>query len=153
VILVEGDGSFQLNIQELQTVATHRLPIKIFILNNQGFASIRLSQSRHFGGLIAADSSSGMDLPDVLKLAKVYGIETVKIETHDDMAVKVQQVLDYDGPVVCEVMISPDEVRAPSLASRQREDGTMSSSALEDLWPFLSREELLSNMIVPQQEV
>jgi acetolactate synthase-1/2/3 large subunit len=151
-ILVEGDGSFQLNIQELQTVATHKLPIKIFVLNNQGFASIRLSQERHFGGLIAADASSGMALPEVRELAKVYGFRTECIRDHHELQEKLADVLETPGPVLCEVMIAPDEPRMPAIASRQREDGTMASSALEDLWPFLARDEFHGNMLVPTLE-
>jgi acetolactate synthase-1/2/3 large subunit len=151
-VLVEGDGSLQLNIQELQTVVTHWLPIKVFVLNNEGYASIRLSQTRHFGGLIGADASSGLQLPDIRKVAEAYGIPTVQIRNHRDMGRQIADVLALSGPVVCEVLVTPDEVRAPSLASRQREDGSMSSSPLEDLWPFLPREEFLSNMIVPPLE-
>jgi acetolactate synthase-1/2/3 large subunit len=151
-ILVEGDGSFQLNIQELQTVVTHNLPIKIFILDNQGFASIRLSQEKHFGGLIAADATSGLRLPDLLEVARAYGIRTERIESHEELPSKLAEVLDTPGPVLCQVAIAPDEPRMPSLASGRREDGTMASSALEDLWPFLPREEFLKNMLVAPLE-
>ncbi len=151
-VLVEGDGSLQLNIQELQTVVTHWLPIKMFILNNQGYASIRLSQNRHFAGLIGADEASGLGLPDIRKVAEAYGIPTVQIRNHAEMAQKIADVLALSGPVLCEVMTTPDEVRTPSLSSRQREDGSMTSSPLEDLWPFLPREEFLANMIVPPLE-
>ncbi len=151
-VVVEGDGSFQLNVQELQTIVTHDLPLKIFVLNNGGFASIRLSQNRHFGGLIAADASSGMALPDVRRVADAYGIPTRIIEGHANMESRIAEVLAMPGPVICEVVIAPNETRAPAIASRQREDGTMASTALEDLWPFLSREELRENMIVPVRE-
>jgi acetolactate synthase I/II/III large subunit len=151
-ILIEGDGSFQLNLQELQTVATHRLPIKMFILNNQGFASIRLSQERHFGGLIGADDSSGLQLPDLKKIAEVYGIKTAQIRNHAEMAEELPCLLEGDGPLLCEIMIAPTESREPSIASRQRKDGGMVSSPLEDLWPFLPRDEFLQNMIIPPLE-
>ena len=151
-VVVEGDGSFQLNVQELQTIVTQNLPLKIFVLDNGGFASIRLSQNRHFGGLIAADASSGMALPDACRVAEAYGIPTTTIESHDDMAARIAQVLAIPGPVLCRVDIAPSETRAPAIASRQREDGTMASTALEDLWPFLSREELQENMIAPTRK-
>ena len=151
-VLIEGDGSFQLNLQELQTVATHRLPIKMFILNNQGFASIRLSQERHFGGLIGADASSGLDLPDLKRIAEVYGIKTAQIRNHAEMAKELPCLLEGDEPLLCEIMISPQEPREPSIASRQRKDGGMASSPLEDLWPFLPRDEFLENMIIPPLE-
>lgn len=152
-VVVEGDGSFQLNIQELQTIVANNLPTKIFVLNNNGFASIRLSQERHFGSLIAADPTSGLVLPDVKEIAKAYGIPTEQISCNAEMADKIRKVLASPGPIICEVMITPDEVRAPVSASRQREDGTMESSKLEDLWPFLSPEELKANMIAEQPAI
>ena len=145
-IVVEGDGSLQLNVQELQTIVTHNLPIKIFVLNNDGFASIRLSQERHFGSLVAADSSSGMVLPDVRKIAQAYGIPTTQISSHQNLKEEILIIMNSPGPILCEVLIDPAEVRSPSIASRPNEDGSMSSSALEDLWPFLPREELMENM-------
>ena len=151
-IVVEGDGSFQLNVQELQTIVTGNLPLKIFVLDNGGFASIRLSQNRHFGGLIAADASSGMALPDACRVAEAYGIPTTTISGHANMEERIAEVLATPGPVLCRVDLAPEETRAPAIASRQREDGTMASTALEDLWPFLPRDEFRANMIVPVRE-
>ena len=148
-VVVEGDGSFQLNVQELQTIVTQRLPIKIFVLDNGGFASIRLSQNRHFGGLIAADDTSGMALPDACRVAEAYGIPTTTISDHSNMAERIAEVLATPGPILCRVDLALEETRAPAIASRQREDGTMASTALEDLWPFLPRDEFRANMIVP----
>jgi acetolactate synthase-1/2/3 large subunit len=151
-ILVDGDGGLQLNIQELETVARLQLPIKMFILNNQGYASIRTSQSRYFGRLTGADASSGLTLPDLGKVVTAYGLPFTQIKDQGDLAEQVINVLNIAGPVVCEVWTPPDEPRVPSLASMQRPDGSMVSKPLEDLWPFLDRQEFLSNMIIPPIE-
>ena len=151
-ILVDGDGGFQLNIQELETLVRLQLPIKIFVLNNQGYSSIRTSQSRYFGRLTGADATSGLTLPDLSKVVPAYGIPFRQIEDQSNLAQAVRAVLNISGPVVCEVWTPPDEPRAPSLSSMQRPDGSMVSKPLEDLWPFMDRQEFLSNMIVPPIE-
>jgi acetolactate synthase-1/2/3 large subunit len=148
-ILVDGDGGIQLNIQELETVARLGLPIKMFVLNNDGYASIRTSQTRYFGRLCGADSKSGVTLPDIRRVADAYGVSTARIENHEGLRDRIREVLEADGPVVCEIMSPPEEPRAPSLASARRPDGSMVSKPLEDLWPFLDREEFRANMIVP----
>jgi acetolactate synthase-1/2/3 large subunit len=148
-VLVDGDGGFQLNIQELETLARLQLPVKIFILNNQGYASIRTSQSRYFGRLTGADATSGLTLPDLGKVAIAYGLSFAQIKNQINLTKEIQAVLNTSGPVVCEVWTPPDEPRAPSLASMQRPDGSMVSKPLEDLWPFMDRQEFLANMIIP----
>ncbi len=148
-ICVDGDGGLQLNIQEFETIARLELPIKLFVLNNRGYSSIRTSQMRYFGRLTGADASSGMTLPSIEKVAAAYGLPTARIPEQIDLRRQVKEVLQSPGPVVCEVMVWPDEPRAPSLASMQRPDGSMVSKPLEDLWPFMEREEFLANMIVP----
>ena len=148
-ICVDGDGGFQLNIQELETVRRLGLPIKFFVINNGGYASIKLSQTNHFGKVVGADKTSGMTLPDVADVAEAYGLFTLSILGHRDMRSLIRYALDMDGPVVCEVWVDPDEVRQPRLASVVQPDGSMVSRPLEDLWPFLEREEFKANMIVP----
>ena len=149
-VCIDGDGGFQLNIQELETVKRLNLPIKFFVLNNQGYASIRATQQSYFEGrLVASSPSSGLTLPDTLKIAAAYGLPTAQIQDHSHLRERVHQVLEQDGPVVCDVIVSPNQVTAPRLSSTQRADGTMVSKPLEDLWPFLDREEFLANMIIP----
>jgi acetolactate synthase-1/2/3 large subunit len=148
-ISVDGDGGFQLNIHELELLARYDLPVKLFILDNQGYASIRASQQKYFGRLTGADSTSGLTLPDPIAVASAYGLSTACIESPTNVRQSVRDVLHTQGPVVCKVVVSPDEVSAPRLSSAQRPDGSMVSKPLEDLWPFLSREEFLSNMIIP----
>ena len=148
-ICVDGDGGFQMNIQELETIRRLKLPIKFFVLNNDGYASIRTSQENYFHQLVAADSTSGLTLPDVLKVAQAYGLTTARIEKSGNLRDEIGAVLKMEGPVVCEVMVPAEEQRAPRLSSAQRADGSMVSKPLEDLWPFLDREEFRSNMLIP----
>ena len=148
-ICVDGDGGFQLNIQELETVRRLGLPIKFFVMNNGGYASIRQSQRAAFGALTGADAGSGMTLPDVVAVAKAYGLAAERIADSAQLRERIRAILAAPGPLVCDVRIIPDEPRAPRIASRQLADGSMVSSPLEDLAPFLDRDEFRANMIVP----
>ena len=148
-IVVEGDGGIQMNIQELSTIARLDLPVKIFVINNDGYASIRVSQRNYFNLLVGADDTSGLRLPDIRKVAEAYGLSTALIDGTDRLRETVREVLDRPGPVLCEVIVPPDEERQPVVKSQRRPDGSMVSKPLEDLWPFLPREEFLSNMIIP----
>jgi acetolactate synthase-1/2/3 large subunit len=148
-ILVDGDGGFQFNIQELETVRRLNLPVKLFVLNNDGYASIRASQKAYFGeAQIGADAATGLTVPDLTKIANSYGIPAVVIEDQTNLREEVRKALAMEGPVVIDVRVIPDEVRAPRLQSYQKPDGSFVSKPLEDLFPFLSREEFLANMIV-----
>jgi acetolactate synthase I/II/III large subunit len=148
-ICVDGDGGFQFNIQELETVARLRLPVKFFVLNNDGYASIRASQTNYFGGAsIGCDSRTGLTVPNISAIAAAYGLSAVIISDQSQLRRDVRRVLDMTGPVVCDVRVIPDESRAPRLSSVQRRDGSFVSRPLEDLWPFLDREEFRANMIV-----
>ncbi len=151
-VCVDGDGGLQLNVQEFETVRRLKLPIKFFILSNEGYSSIRTSQNRWFGRLSGADASSGLTLPDLGKVAEAYGLPFVRIADQSNLADEVNAVLGRDGPVVCEVVTIPDEQRIPSMSSAQRADGSLYSKPIEDLWPFLDREEFLANMIVAPVE-
>lgn len=152
-ICVDGDGGFQFNIQELHTVAHMKLPIKFFVVNNAGYASIRVSQGNYFDGhLVGCDASSGLPMPDVSKIAAAYGLRTERIDHPSDLAAGIARTLAGDDPVVCEVVVKADEPREPRLSSYQRADGSMASKPLEDLYPFLPREEFLANMLIPAIE-
>jgi acetolactate synthase-1/2/3 large subunit len=152
-ICVDGDGGFMFNIQELATVRHHNLPIKFFILNNDGYASIRASQANFFGSpLLGCDEGTGLLIPDLCKVATSFGIGSARITSQKDLREQVRNVLDTPGPVVCDVKVIPDEVRGPRLSSMQRPDGSLVSKPLEDLWPFLPREEFYANMIIPPIE-
>ena len=148
-VCVDGDGGFQFNIQELETVARLGLPIKFFVLNNDGYASIRTSQANFFGKAgIGCDKDTDLTVPDISKIAGAYGLSAAIIEDQSDLRQQVRRVLDMPGAVVCDVRVIPNEIRAPRLSSAQRADGSFVSKPLEDLWPFLDREEFLANMIV-----
>jgi acetolactate synthase I/II/III large subunit len=148
-ILVDGDGGFQFNIQELETVRRLQLPIKFFVLNNDGYASIRASQKAYFGeAQIGADAATGLTIPNLSKIAASYDIPAVVIEDQSNLREDVCRILAMPGPVMVDVRVIPDEVRAPRLQSYQKPDGSFVSKPLEDLFPFLSREEFLANMIV-----
>lgn len=148
-ILVDGDGGFQFNIQELETVRRLNLPLKLFVLNNDGYASIRASQTAYFGSAqIGADASTGLTVPNLTKVANSYNIPAVVLKDQANLREEVCKILAMEGPVVVDVHVIPDEVRAPRLQSYQREDGSFVSKPLEDMFPFLSREEFMENMIV-----
>ena len=152
-VCVDGDGGFQFNIQELETVARLNLPIKYFVLNNDGYASIRASQTGFFGApQLGCDSRTGLTMPDVRRIAAAYGLRTARIDSQADLRGQVRAVLETPGPVVCDVQLIPDEVRGPRLASAQLADGSLVSQPLENLWPFLDRAEFRANMIVPPIE-
>lgn len=150
IICVDGDGGFQFNIQELETIARLKLPVKFFVLNNQGYGSIRASQKAFFGASnIGCDAATGQTLPDIRRVAEAYGIASDAITSQRGLADEIRKVLATPGPVVCDVHIVLDEVRQPRLSSAQLPDGSFVSKPLEDLWPFLDREEFMSNMIIP----
>jgi acetolactate synthase I/II/III large subunit len=147
VICVAGDGSIQLNIQELQTVAHHRLPVKIFVLNNSGYLSIRQTQQAFFGRLVGESSTSGVSFPDMVKVATAYGLSAFRIELAN-MENGIARALADPGPVLCDVVVDPQQGFEPRVSSRQLPDGRIVSPELEDMFPFLSREELESNRLV-----
>lgn len=148
-ICINGDGGFQLNIQELATVNYLNLPIKYFILNNKGYGSIRTTQRNYFSGFyVASGPESGVDLPDYTKVAQAYGIKSMKIIKQAGLENKIYKVLKMTGPVICEVMIDPNEPTSPKLTSQVKKDGSIISKPMEDLWPFLDRDEFINNMIV-----
>ena len=147
-VLVDGDGGFQLNAQELATIQRLQLPIKAFILNNDGYSSIRTSQERWFGRQTGADPRSGLTLPDIGRVAEAYGVHAVRIADQHDLSGQLERILGLSGPVICDVVSRPDEARIPSLSSAQRPDGSLYSKPLEDLWPFLPRDEFFENMII-----
>jgi acetolactate synthase I/II/III large subunit len=152
-ICVNGDGGFQLNIQDLETVKRLKLPIKYFILCNGTYASIIGAQRSHFQGrLVGSDPSSHLTLPNVMKVAEAYGIKAMEIKDQRNIRNEVAAVLDYDGPVVCAVHVSSDQATLPRATTSARADGSLVSLPMEDLAPLLPREEFRANMIIPPLE-
>ncbi len=151
VVCIAGDGSLQMNIQEFQTLAHLGLPVKLFILNNGGYLSMRITQRGFFGALIGESPSSGVGFPDFGRVAEAYGLPTNSLGGTDFEA-GIEQALCSEGPFVSVVLLDPDQEFEPKLASRRLENGRLVSSPLEDLSPFLSREELRENMFIPLME-
>lgn len=148
VVCLAGDGSIMMNLQELQTIVGMGLPVKIFILNNSGYVSIFQTHRNFFNGReIGAGPTSGVSFPNFERLMAGFGLPYVKIDSHATMAAGIAQVMATEGPCVCEVMLDPDQIFAPKLASRQLPDGRIESPSLEDMAPFLSRDEFAENMI------
>ncbi|WP_220813423.1 thiamine pyrophosphate-binding protein [Pseudomonas paralcaligenes] len=148
-VSVDGDGGFVMNIQELEVVRRLGLPIKYFVLNNNGYASIRASQGGYFKQTIGCDPTSGLTLPNIPALAAAFGLPVLRIDGSSDLRAGIEEALALEGPVVCEVMVQPDQAIGPRVTSKIGQNGVMVSSPLEDLFPFLDRDELRANMLVP----
>ena len=145
-ICLTGDGSIMMNIQELETIRHHNLPVKIFIINNDGYSSIRQTQNNFFEGRHCGDGpESGVSIPDFVKVGVAFGIPSLRVNLPEAMEEAIQTTLDSDGPMICEVMVNPDYIFTPKLSSRILEDGTMISPSLEDMFPFLNKGELYLN--------
>jgi acetolactate synthase-1/2/3 large subunit len=153
VICIAGDGSIMMNLQELQTIIGNKLPIKIFILNNNGYVSIFQTHRNFFNGVeVGGGPKSGVTFPDFGKLVQAFGFPYTRAERHDEMETAIRRTLETKGPAVCELMVDEHVSFAPKLGSKQHPDGRITSPALEDLSPFLPREELQENMIIPLLE-
>jgi acetolactate synthase-1/2/3 large subunit len=149
-ICLAGDGSLQLNIQELETVAYHKLPIKLFYLNNGGYQSIKQTQTNYFSGnYIGCGQDSGLGFPDIIKVASAYGLKTQVLKDHRKLSEKLREILSAKEPIVCDVKLRQDYIFSPKTSSKKLSDGRMVSKPLEDMYPFLGREEFRSNMIIP----
>lgn len=148
VICIDGDGSFQMNIQELQTVVYHHLNLKIIILNNNGYHSIRQTQKNLFQPpLVGVCDGNGISFPDLKKLAWAYGIDYVKIDRVDNINAGIEQAMQGDGPVICEVICDPEQNFEPKLSSKVLPDGTIVSPEIDDMYPFLPRDEYFANKL------
>jgi acetolactate synthase I/II/III large subunit len=149
VVLVTGDGSLAFNSQELMTIGAQRLNALIFVLNNDGYQSIRSTQQRFSEGrLVGSDPSSGVSNPSFASLAAAYGLRYSKLDTNDEVDKLLPEVIRGDGPILCEVNISYSQERIPRIVSRRQADGTMSSGALHDQYPHRPQSEIDENMSV-----
>jgi acetolactate synthase-1/2/3 large subunit len=138
IVCVTGDGSFQTNIQELATIAHHKFNIAIFVVNNDGYVSIRNTQKNFFGGfLVGTDPKSGVTMPDLEKIASAYGIPYRVARDLNSLTDTVREALCESGPVLCEVFTAPIQEIIPTVSSFKRPDGTMESKPLHDMYPFL----------------
>lgn len=143
VICIEGDGSLMMNLQELASAAHNQMDIKVFLLNNGGYHSIRQTQRNHFRPpFVGIDPESGVGFPDWKQTAHAFGLKYLRIDGKDGMEEVIGRMLETDGPALCEVIVDPEQEFVPKTSSRVLEDGRIVSAALEDMAPFLSREEL-----------
>jgi acetolactate synthase I/II/III large subunit len=146
-ILVTGDGSLIFNCQEMLTIGHNRLNVKIFVLNNGGYESIRATQSNFFQGhFVGSDGNSGVGNPDFSALAGAFGFDYLRVRDNASIRDGIAKALATDGPVLIELNVSYSQGRSPKIMSVRREDGTMESRPLEDMYPFLPREEVDRNM-------
>lgn len=147
-VLINGDGAFQMNIQELETVIRLKLPVKMFIWDNNGYGSIMNTQRNMFEGFyVGSEPGSGLTLPDVTRQAAAYGIRSERITCNADLEAGIARTLAGDDPVICRVEVTPDHLTMPKVQAMRLPDGGMVSKPLEDMWPYLSAEEIAENMI------
>lgn len=150
VVCFEGDGSIQMNIQELQTLLNYKLPVKLFVYNNGGYLSIKTTQRAFFNGrFMGSEAGSGVILPSFEKIAAAYGLPYFRLKNNQVLDAKLPEIFATEGPALVEVMLDPFEKLGPKAASKKLPDGTMVSAPLEDMAPFLPREEFAANMLIP----
>ncbi len=147
-ICLAWDGSIMMNLQELQTIKHYNLPIKLFVLNNDGYISIQQTQNNFFEGRkTACTRDSWVTLPDFIRVGEAFGLPTMKIDSKNNLDEQIQKVLKTEWPILCEVMLTPWYIFAPKLSAKKLPDGSMISPSLEDLYPFLPEEEIKENML------
>jgi acetolactate synthase-1/2/3 large subunit len=146
-VCIDGDGGFVMNAQELAVIGHMQLPVKFFVLNNGGYGSIRATQINYFNRrFMATDAASGLWLPDLEKMAASWDIPYRRIATQENLREELVAALAGPGPVICDVVMAPDQFTQPKVSSKQQPDGKMVTMPMEDLWPFLAREEFNANM-------
>lgn len=140
-ILINGDGAFQLNIQELETLHRLKLPVKMFIWNNNGYASIRSMQRNNFEGhYVASDQNSGLTMPDISNVARAYGFKTYKVRNNAELDVLLPEIMKDKEPLLCEIMVLPEETVSPRVKAIVGENGKMMSGPLEKMWPYVEED-------------
>lgn len=150
---ITGDGSLQMNLQELQTIRTHKIPLKLFVINNNGYHSIRQTQMNYFADSpVGFDPSNGVELPDHAAIAQAYGMPYTRIDRYDAASGVIAEVLRSERSEFCEIFVDWHQSFEPKLASKKLKDGKMVSSPLEDMYPFLNEAELSENMIARKVE-
>jgi len=149
VVLMAGEGSIQMNLQELQTIIHHRLPIKIFLFENGGYSSIRQTQDNVFGGhRVGEGRDSGVSFPNMIGIARAYGIPARRIDRPDEVPSAVAATLAREGPALLAVVMDPAQEFVPKVTAAKLPDGSMVSRPLEDMYPFLERDELAENLLI-----
>ena len=153
VVAVTGEGSFMQNLQEMEVLKYHNMNIKVFVMNNAGYFSIHQTQKKFFAGNFVGEGvESGISFTDMEKLAYAFGVSYYKLESISESNKKMPIILNEKGPAIIEVMVTTEMEVIPTNASLMREDGVLVSKPLEDMYPFLEREEFWENMIIPPVE-
>jgi acetolactate synthase-1/2/3 large subunit len=148
VLAVTGDGSLQQNIQELQTVIHNKIPLKIFLLNNNGYLAISLMQDNLFKGKhIGSTPDSGVSNPNFTELAKAYGFKTYTLNNNTELENNIDEILNTDGPVLCEIIMVQNQLLIPRVQSSKDENGKIISNSLENMFPYLSDDEMKKIML------
>lgn len=148
VICIAGDGGLMMNLQELQTMVHYRLPIKLFLFNNNGYTSMRETQRTYFQGYIAAEPGSGVSMPDFVKVAAAFGLPVIRVESHAGIESQIRRVLAAEGPMVCDLKISERQLVIPKQGAFNRPDGKTVPRPIEDMIPYEDREEFDKTMII-----
>lgn len=150
LVCIAGDGSIQMNLQDLQTLVSRRMPVTLFVLNNRGYHSIRQTQHSFFSGnVVGCGEESGLSFPSMEKLATAYGVPYTRVANHAELKERMPALLGESELQICEVMLDLNQGFAPRASSKRLPDGRMVTAPLEDMAPFLSREEFAENMLVP----
>jgi acetolactate synthase-1/2/3 large subunit len=147
VIPIFGEGSFQLNIQELQTILQYKLPIKILLFNNNAYGAIQITQTNFFKNKFGVDNSSGLSFPNTEKIANAYGLKYLSVRKNKDFNKYLEEFINYKEAVIFEIFCCI-QTRYPRLNAIKNDDGTFTNRPFEDMDPFLSREEFTNEMIV-----
>jgi len=138
-----------MTIQEMATVMHHRLPVKLFVLNNGGYLTIKQTQELGFEGrLVGSNEESGLSFPDFMKIAEAHCFRAVRLESHQDLKGHIEEAVNHEGPVLCEIMMDRNQLQAPKAINRRNPNGTMQQTALEDSYPFLDPDEITENLKV-----
>ena len=138
-ICISGDGGLMFNIQELQTIINYKIPLKLFIINNGGYLTMKLMQQKNFKKFVGADSKSGLTLPNFLSVAKSFGFETLRINKENNQKVKLIKILKSKKPTVCEIVTSPMQELVPRVQTQMNKDGTFQPAMLDNMYPFLGK--------------
>ena len=150
-ICIAGEGGLMMTIQELATIKYHNLPVKLFIFNNGGYLTIKQTQELGFEGrLVACNKESGISFPEFRLIAKGFGIQYSCIKNHSNIRTKVSKILENEEPAICELMLDPDQIQGPKAINRRDENGNLKQTPLEDSYPFLSEDEVQSNLNLPK---
>ena len=146
-VCIAGEGGLLMTIQEMATIMHHRLPVKLFVLNNGGYLTIKQTQELGFDGrLMGINEESGLSFPDFMTIAEAYRFKGVRLKSHQDLKKQIEEVMNHEGPVLCEIMMDPNQMQAPKAVNRRNADGTMTQTPLEDSYPFLDPKEIEENL-------